>query len=232
MAAAAAAAAAVGGDAQTPTYAETRSKHHVPRTPPDHDGNEDGLTEMEDMRLNRLLRSTNSSSSSPAGLPSSSSSPFADKDRPLFASRSSGRDHGTSSPAVHDDESGSHNHSTIASQSRSRSIQGGTVGGDEPPAQHNYPPGGDTLPFGGERVSRELFPPSPEAEAGSSRRNSCFFGGEPSRRQGVGGKGGAGVAVVGRRVDPGREGDDLEDISDGGFHSGCWRRKYVCGEMR
>lgn len=26
--------------------------------------------------------------------------------------------------------------------------------------------------------------------------------------------------------------DDLEDISDGGFHSGCWRRKYASGEIR
>lgn len=232
--AAAAAAAAIDGAAQTTGYTETRSIHHVPRTPPVHDGNQDGLTEMEDMRLNRLLRSTNSSSSSPVGLPTPSSSSFSDKDRPLFASRSSGGGHGTSSPAVHDDgEGGSHNHSTIPSQSRSRSIQRSTAGGDEPPAQSNYPPGSATLPFGMEGVSRELFPPSPEAEAGSSRRSSCFFGGEPSRRQGVGGKGGgAGVAVAGWRVDPSREGDDLEDISDGGFHSGCWRRKYVCGEMR
>lgn len=26
--------------------------------------------------------------------------------------------------------------------------------------------------------------------------------------------------------------DNLEDISDGGFHSGCWRRKYASGEIR
>lgn len=28
------------------------------------------------------------------------------------------------------------------------------------------------------------------------------------------------------------EEDDLDDISDGGFHTGCWRRKYAQGEMR
>lgn len=32
--------------------------------------------------------------------------------------------------------------------------------------------------------------------------------------------------------DGGDEDDDLDDIADGGFHRGCWRRKYASGEMR
>ena len=174
------------------------------------------------MRLNRLLRSTNSSSlSSPVGLPSSSF----DKGKPV-ADRSSGGDNGIS-PVVHDG-GGSHTSSNAARQS-SRLIHGIEAAGDEP-AHTNCLPGGDTLSFEAQGVSRKLFPPSPEVEDGTFRRNSCLFGGEPSRRSEVVGK--RGVAIAGRRADPGREGDDLEDISDGGFHSGCWRRKYVRGEMR
>lgn len=228
---AAAATTTEGGTAPKPALTEARAKHHVPRTPPSHDGNEDGLTEMEDMRLNRLLRSTNSSLSSPIGMPSPSSSCL-DKHASLPASRTSGGDNETS-PAVQADEGGIHSHSNtnVTGQGRSGLIHGRAVAGDEP-ALINHLPGGDTPSFGMEGVSRELFGPSPEVEAGSSRRNSCFFGGEPSRRTGAGVKGRGGVAVVGRRADLGREGDDLEDISDGGFHSGCWRRKYVRGEMR
>lgn len=230
--AAAAAAATVGGAAQTPAHTEARAEHHVPRTPPSHDGNEDGLTEMEDMRLNRLLRSTNPSLSSPIGMPSPSSSSCLDRSTSLSANRISGSDNETS-PVVRADEGDSHRRSNtnLTSQGRSRLIHGSAVAGDEP-GLADYLPSGDTPLFGMEGVSRELFRPSPKVEAGSSTRNSCFFGGEPSRRTGAEVKGGGGVAVVGRGADLGREGDDLEDISDGGFHPGCWRRKYVCGEMR
>lgn len=36
----------------------------------------------------------------------------------------------------------------------------------------------------------------------------------------------------GRHASNDIEEDDLQDISDGGFHLGCWRRKYTSGEMR
>ena len=265
-AAAAAAVAAVGGGAaeKTPASVDYRSKHYVPRTPPGHDGNEDGLTEVEDMRLNRLLRSTNSSSSfcSPVAL---LPSPF-DKEK-YPASRGGERydeigpvvhggdmgigrdDNGVGSPTAHGENgSGSHNNTNASQGSRlvdgsttahsNDFFHGSTTATDEPAHANHFLPGrGDTLPYKKEDVSRKLFATSPEADRRSLWTNSTFVGGEPLRRSGAGAGAGAGagkgaVAVAGRRSELGREGDDLEDISDGGFHSGCWRRKYVRGEMR
>ncbi|CAB1120605.1 unnamed protein product [Ectocarpus sp. CCAP 1310/34] len=56
---------------EVPLPVETRGNyHHPPPTPRERSGNEDGLTEREDMRLNRLLRSSNSSAlSSPPPTP-------------------------------------------------------------------------------------------------------------------------------------------------------------------
>ncbi|CAM9546773.1 unnamed protein product, partial [Hapterophycus canaliculatus] len=75
-------------------------------------------------------------------------------------------------------------------------------------------------------VARELFGDSPQAD-------SKGFGGhrEEQRLTEARARGGY-VTTRGVGSLAGEDEDDLEDISDGGFHSGCWRRKYVRGDMR
>lgn len=165
-----------------PLPIETRGNYHLSPTPAERSGNEDRLTEVEDMRLNRLLRASSASASTPP--PSGALTAPATGKRGFTNAGGSGNT---------DNKSGIR-----------------TMGEDNPGMSFNL--SADT--FGGIcGASRELFGPSPTRIPGGS------------------GESGFGAL---RRVAPCREEqeDDLEDISDGGFHSGCWKRKYVRGEMR
>lgn len=193
----------------------------------EHDGNEHGLTELEDMRLNRLLRSTGSLFS-PASSPSPPSdggggthAHGADINRKGIETHSGGesRDHnrkgGKPVPSMPWDVTFD-SEATVGSQCP---VEGG--GGDS-----------DTLPFGlTDGVSRRLFGGSPEGERGKFRASSSSFASEHVKRVAAGRECSPAVVSLGRRLGLEQE-DDLEDISDGGFHTGCWRRKYIRGEMR
>lgn len=179
----ASAADGVGGNTVgvEPLPVETRGNYHLSPTPAERSGNEDGLTEAEDMRLNRLLRS--------------SSSPLASTPPPP-----------PPSGALTTPVAGQRGFSSAGSGPR-------TMAGGDPGS--NLSEGG----FGGIwEAPCELFGASPieETVTGNPRAwSKCSF--DASRR----------IISCGKE-----EGDDLEDISDGGFHPGCWKRKYVRGEMR
>lgn len=164
---------------------ETRGNHHLSPTPVERSGNEGSLTEVEDMRLNRLLRVSKSSTSSTPPPPSGE-----------FMIGQGG--------AANDGGSGRK-----------------TGGGDRlATVMDEYPLGG-ALPGGIGDVSRELFGTNPTPRSGDRGGNDWARGKDAfvaTRRN--------------RSIVDNEEEDDLDDISDGGFHSGCWRRKYVRGEMR
>eukprot|EP00903_Cladosiphon_okamuranus_P008157 g7856.t1 len=163
----------IGGVAPLPI--QTRGKYHMSPTPAERSGNKDGLTEVEEMRLNRLLRASSASASTPP--PSGAT--------------------GTPGPNARG--------CTLNANSGLRAM----VEGD-PETSFNL--SGDV--FGGIRdASRELFGVSPTGEA-RSFGNGSF---------------GASCRIASCREE---QEDDLEDISDGGFHAGCWKRKYVRGDMR
>ena len=164
-----------------PLPIETRGNFHLSPPPAERSGNEDGLTEAEDMRLNRLLRASSPSASAPP--PSGTlATPGAGKKGFLNAGG------GNSDP-----------------KSRLR-----TMGEGDPGINSDI--SGD---FFGVTCdpSRELFGASPFREAGSAGKVSFDVSGRTTSCRG-------------------EQEDDLEDISDGGFHSGCWKRKYVRGEIR
>ena len=168
---------------------ETRGNYHLSPTPAEHSGNEGGLTELEDMRLNRLLRSTSCSASTtplPSGaLPTSSSTGHRGS---LGRNDSPGPSETTDQVEL----------ATTDFGSRRKTFAGGACG-----------------------VSRELFGDSPTPEGGGSGGSWRILE-----------KGASFEAMRGVVSSREEQEDDLEDISDGGFHSGCWRRKYVRGEMR
>lgn len=172
-----------------PLSIETRGNYHLSPAPAERSGNEGQLSEQEDMRLNRLLRSSGCSSST---TPTSG-------ERTTASIR-----HREESPNIRRDTPG----------------LSFTKGQGEPRIDFDSP--GRTSASGAScGVSRELFGGSPTPGCGG------YGGSWRSRERGT-------SFEAARGVPTGREEreDDLEDISDGGFHSGCWRRKYVRGEMR
>lgn len=174
----------------TPSAVETRGNYHVSPTA----GKECGLTEIEDLRLSRLLRATTSSSP--------------DKGRSTIGSATlRGND-----VQCGDDEGSLHSRRRSADQGGSFH-DGRGIGNDSPLGI-----GGDvTEALTPDDVSWKLFT-SPD---GNNR--------ERTRRA----RAGRHVGTTGPGLYAGEEEeDDLEDISDGGYHSGCWRRKYASGEMR
>ncbi|CAM9245340.1 unnamed protein product [Ectocarpus sp. 12 AP-2014] len=197
---------------EVPLPVETRGNyHHPPPTPRECSGTEDGLTEREDMRLNRLLRSSKSSAlSSP--LPTSG-----DVMAPTSAHRraelNEQRSITTATPDVHN------NGASGGEVSARRVGEGGT--------KHQYRYAiGDATDGGISDLSRELFAASPTDGTGRTS------GDKLARRLGEARDNGGYTATPRFGSLAGDVEDDLEDISDGGFHSGCWRRKYVRGEMR
>lgn len=153
---------------------ETRGNYHLSPTPAERSGNEGSLTEVEDMRLNRLLRASKSSTPSTPPPPSGE--------------------------AANDGGSGR----TTGSGDRLATVMA------------EYPLGdgiGD--------VARELFGTNPTP-----------FSGDRGGKGWTRGKDAFAATRRKRSIVDEEEEDDLDDISDGGFHSGCWRRKYVRGEMR
>lgn len=160
---------------------ETRGNYHLSPTPAERSGNEDGLTEAEDMRLNRLLRASSASASTP---PSSGALTTPGIGKRGFLNAGGG---------------------TTNAKAKLMTMAEGEAG-----VSSNI--SGDF--FGGIcDASRELLGASPMGETGRS------------------GKGSLDVSRMTASCREEQE-DDLEDISDGGFHSGCWKRKYVRGEMR
>lgn len=93
----------------------------------------------------------------------------------------------------------------------------GATAEDDPGTSSNL---SGVVPYGIGDTPRELFGTSPAGQTGS-----------PAGYQLARGKGSFDASrTIGSRRE--EQDDDLEDISDGGFHSGCWKRKYVRGEMR
>ncbi|CAM9341411.1 unnamed protein product [Ectocarpus fasciculatus] len=195
-----------------PPSMETRGNYHQP--PPtlrERSGNEDGLTEREDMRLNRLLRSGNSSSLS-------SPPPTLDD---VMAPTSAHRREGPNEQRSIISTPGVRNNGASGGERSARMVG---EGGPEH-HQHRYATGG-AMEGGISDLSRELFAASP---TDGTRRIS---GDKRARRVGEARDNGGYAATPRFGSLAGDVEDDLEDISDGGFHSGCWRRKYVRGEMR
>lgn len=196
---------------EVPLPVETRGNYHQPPpTPRECSGNEDGLTEREDMRLNRLLRSSNSSAlSSPPPTPGDVMAPTsAHRRAELNEQRSI-----TATPGVH-------NNGASGGEGSAR-----RVGEGDAEHQYRYAIGGAT-DGGISDLSRELFAVSPTDGTGRTSGNKL------ARRLGKSRDNGVYTATSRFGSLAGDVEDDLEDISDGGFHSGCWRRKYVRGEMR
>ncbi|CAM9413844.1 unnamed protein product [Ectocarpus sp. 4 AP-2014] len=197
---------------EVPLPVETRGNyHHPPPTPRERSGNEDGLTEREDMRLNRLLRSRNSSAlSSPPPTPGDVMAPTSAHRR---AELNEQRSITTATPGVH-------NNGTSDGEGSAR-----RVGEGDAEHQYRYAIGGAT--DGGIRdLSRGLIAASPTDGTGRTS------GDKLARRLGEARDNGGYTATPRFGSLAGDVEDALEDISDGGFHSGCWRRKYVRGEMR
>lgn len=205
---------AVGLDAASglePPIVESRGNYHLSANAEQRSGN--GLTEVEDMRLTRLLRSCASSSSPPSTLaPSESITPVLGQPE--------------------EDENGGigivlpgHNSSDNAvgwkagGGDRSVSVMPGSNGGvknlDASVEGHLDGSSGVARKLFGESIAQDSQIPGGE---GQSRRSS-----QPHARGGY---------KAPRGGTPLTDEDDLDDISDGGFHSGCWRRKYVRGDMR
>ncbi len=166
---------------------ETRGNYHLSPAPAERSGNEGKLSELEDMRLNRLLRSSGCSSST---------TPMSGGRKTLSTRHPGGSPNRGDAPGL------------------SKMTDQGEPGIDfESPGR---------IPAGRARgVSRELFGGSPVPECGG------YGGSWQSWENGT-----SFEAVRGELTGREDREDDLEDISDGGFHSGCWRRKYVRGEMR
>lgn len=207
----------------TPLPMETRGNYYLAPSPAGSNGNNgDGLTEVEDMRLNRLLRSTNSSS------PPVFSPPSPDK----VISKNG---HGVTykSGKVHRDcKSITGSSSGRSSKSTNEiNVLNEELGVMSPlPLERDGAPSG--IPFiGGKAVSRELFV-SPEQGADAFREKSHVSSRERVGHIGAEVKGSMKNAPRVWAREEEEKADDLEDISDGGFHSGCWRRKYASGEMR
>lgn len=197
-----------------PPSMESRGNFHLSPTPQQRSGN--GLTEMEDMRLTRLLRSTTSSSSPPVSLHGESIAPLAGQKR---AKNSGGNS--TIVPPGGIDSFNKDGSLRKGISQRFASVMPDGVDGTE----DLYFPEGTNL-SGNCEVVCELFGASPEG-------NSKGVGGNgQARRLGDARARGGYVTTRGGRSLAGEDDDDLEDISDGGFHSGCWRRKYVRGDMR
>lgn len=173
-----------GTTAVPPLSMETRGNYHLSPIPTERSGNEGGLTEIEDMRLNRLLRTSKSSASSTPPPPSGEC---------MTWQRGAINDGGSGGMPGSGDR--------LATVMADHQV-GGVLAGDI----------GD--------VSRELFGTSPTP--GNGDRGGTGWVREKN----------AFVASRRNRSIIDDEEDDLDDISDGGFHSGCWRRKYVRGEMR
>lgn len=189
------------------------------------DGNSDGLTEVEDMRLNRLLRSTINRSPSKSSL-SSRSSPSPGKmgrDCPGTATDSgysthhrSGGEKGSAASAAARGGLRPRQHDGVAEQTLGA---GDSVAIKQP----------SLSPFEEEHgvfAQGAMISVATNSELRCSTATAVVSGG--------GGGGGGVRSEVGRNGGGGRgqEEDDLADISDGGFHSGCWKRKYASGEMR
>ncbi|CAN0312878.1 unnamed protein product [Pylaiella littoralis] len=173
-----------GTTAVPPLSMETRGNYDLSPIPTERSGNEGGLTEIEDMRLNRLLRTSKSSASSTPPPPSGECMTW---QRGAIIDGGSGGMPGSGD--------------RLATVMADHQV-GGVLAGDI----------GD--------VSRELFGTSPTP--GNGDRGGTGWVREKN----------AFVASRRNRSIIDDEEDDLDDISDGGFHSGCWRRKYVRGEMR
>lgn len=235
------------------------------------------LTEAQELRLNRLLRSF--SSAPPAATPAASpGGTSATCPRCALSTPRASAGEVRPRPELRSDEG--------AGTSRGRRLGGdgalpeaGTDSAGPPPADGLLPVGGGERGDGGprssregggpraivratDRVVRELFGDEDPWTPGEDQRlapppqhparDTCpaLFRDRRGGDQGVtkrdappefapkrvlGGDGVGGTAgSLGARGLGGSEGagDDLEDISDGGFHSGCWRRKYARGEMR
>lgn len=198
-----------------PASVENRGTYHLSTTPEQRSGN--GLTEMEDMRLTRLLRSS-ASSSLPASVLSlvECISPMSGKRRAKCI--------GGNGTVVRPG-------GTNADNNNSGNLGEGTI------ERSDY-----VFPDGDGGTGNRFFPEDPLRGSGGVARKLFGDGLE-------GGSEDLGIDGPGRRVSEARAGgkytttrgvgplagedeDDLEDISDGGFHSGCWRRKYVHGDMR
>lgn len=167
-----------------PLSMETRGNYYFSPTPAERSGNEGGLTEVEDMRLNRLLRTSKSSTSSTPPPPSGE----------FTIGQRGTTNHGGSG--------------------------GKTGNGDRLATVMTDHPVPSVLAGGTSDVCRELFGTSPTPGNGDGSGNGWARGKD------------AFVATRRNRSFVDDEADDLDDISDGGFHSGCWRRKYIRGEMR
>lgn len=206
-----ASAAGAAETVQTPLPVETRGNYHQPPpTPRERSGNEDGLTEWEDMRLNRLLRSSNSSALlSPPPTP-------ADVMAPTSARRRAELNEQRSIIAT----PGVHNNGASGGEGSARIVCKGDA-----EREYRYAVG-SAMDGGISDLSRELFAASPTDGTGRTS------GDKRARRIREARDNGGYAATPRFESLAGEVEDDLEDISDGGFHSGCWRRKYVRGEMR
>lgn len=219
--------------ANAPAFVDRRGKFNG--ASPETDGLEKrgkGLTDTEEMRLNRLLRATNSKNSTPD-------------------QGNEGLDFWDVEDASHltGDRTGSRN-STITGQvsgtiGSSRDTTGYFSGLDEPGSSAGAALMGEQgrrretpLVGSGDGVSRELFA-SPTVDGRPMPRRATSDGGVVDSVPRTHATEAPGTRVAtGIRPSPkdgrlkGADDDNLEDISDGGFHSGCWQRKYAAGEMR
>lgn len=207
-----------------PLSTEARGDYLVAPAPPDATKHEhsDGLTEEEDMRLNRLLRSN--SLSSPA------------------SNKRQGTQQGgakCSGNTLRDEKND--NNSSIGSGRNRWTNEGIVVNDDDEPEMDNCRPlkgeglsAGDGVPLGAEQRSRGGVVGPDAGKCDDSLRNVSRGYGcvERVRQRGERATGGVPFSRVGQAAGKEQQDDDLEDISDGGFHSGCWRRKYASGEMR
>ena len=168
------------------------------------------LTEAEDMRLNRLLRAMKANNCPPDSDKEGNANTMAEDsgERCVVEREKCGK-----SPAV--GSRGDTVSSERATTSNVRSTAESTISfGVETPS-----------PRGPSDVPPQASFADPEAGSESARQGPPYSGSHqgsvstPSRARNK-----ANTAPEG--------GGDLEDISDGGFHSGCWRRKYASGEMR
>lgn len=186
------------------------------------DGNSDGLTEVEDMRLNRLLRST--INHSPSKSSSSRSSPSPGKMR---------RD----CPGTATDSGYSNHHHRSGGGGEKGNAASTAARGGLRPRQHDGV--AEQMLGAGDSVAIKQPSLAPfEEEHGDFGRDAMISAapnsGLRSSTAATVTSGGGVRSEVGRNGGGGRgqEEDDLADISDGGFHSGCWKRKYARGEMR
>lgn len=182
-------------------YPQNQSNPHLPAS----SEKEEGLTEEENMRLDRLLRAVKVLPKNPKNK--------AEKDAPTANRGNKSTDQETGGDSA----------------TQERNDIGGGEG--ETTREHRFTAEDSSFDRKQTHKISSSLSSSPEVGSRSARDVSAYENVTDLECSAYSGRGLQGdVSTL--CMQKGGDDDDLEDISDGGFHSGCWRRKYASGEIR